>query len=58
MKIKYLHTMVRVKNIEKSKEFYCDLLGLYEIRRKESALAQISLGSRICLESAAESGEA
>ena len=36
MKIKYLHTMVRVKNIEESKRFYCDLLGLKEIKRKES----------------------
>ncbi len=36
MKIKYLHTMVRVKNIEESKKFYCDLLGLKEIKRKES----------------------
>ena len=36
MKVKYLHTMVRVKNIEESKEFYCDLLGLREIKRKES----------------------
>ena len=36
MKIKYLHTMVRVKNIEQSLEFYCNLLGLKEIRRKNS----------------------
>ena len=36
MKIKYLHTMVRVKNIEESKEFYCDLLGLREIKRNET----------------------
>ena len=36
MKVKYLHTMVRVKNIEESKKFYCDLLGLKEIKRKES----------------------
>ena len=36
MKIKYLHSMVRVKNIEESKKFYCDLLGLKEIKRKES----------------------
>ena len=43
MKIKYLHTMVRVKNIEKSKEFYCDLLGLYEIRRKESEEGKFTL---------------
>jgi lactoylglutathione lyase len=33
--MKYLHTMVRVKNIEDSKKFYCDLLGLKEIRRKD-----------------------
>ncbi len=35
MKVKYLHTMVRVGNIEKSKAFYCDLLGLEEIRRSD-----------------------
>ena len=33
MKIKYLHTMVRVTDIEASKRFYCDLLGLEETRR-------------------------
>ena len=35
MKIRYLHTMVRVRDIEESKRFYCDLLGLEEVRRKE-----------------------
>lgn len=35
MKIKYLHTMVRVSDIEESKRFYCDLLGLEERRRVE-----------------------
>ena len=43
MKVKYLHTMVRVKNIEESKEFYCDLLGLREIKRKESAEGKFTL---------------
>ena len=43
MKIKYLHTMVRVKNIEKSKEFYCDLLGLREIKRKDSEQGKFTL---------------
>ncbi len=33
--IKYLHTMVRVRDIEASKRFYCDLLGLEETRRME-----------------------
>ena len=26
--MKYLHTMVRIKNIEESLNFYCTLLGL------------------------------
>ena len=43
MKLKYLHTMVRVKNIEESKEFYCDLLGLKEIKRKESEEGKFTL---------------
>ena len=43
MKLKYLHTMVRVKNIEESKEFYCDLLGLREIKRKESEEGKFTL---------------
>jgi len=32
MAIEFLHTMVRVKDIEASKKFYCDLLGLVETR--------------------------
>ena len=43
MKVKYLHTMVRVKNIEESKKFYCDLLGLKEIKRKESEEGKFTL---------------
>ena len=43
MKIKYLHTMVRVKNIEQSLEFYCNLLGLKEIRRKDSEKGKFTL---------------
>ena len=43
MKIKYLHTMVRVKNIEQSLEFYCNLLGLKEIRRKKSEEGKFTL---------------
>ena len=33
--MKYLHTMIRVTNIEESLDFYCNKLGLVEIRRKE-----------------------
>ncbi|QIE57899.1 lactoylglutathione lyase [Pikeienuella piscinae] len=34
--MRYLHTMVRVTDIDESKRFYCDLLGLEEVRRIES----------------------
>jgi len=43
MKIRYLHTMVRVTDIEQSKRFYCDLLGLEEIRRIENAAGKFTL---------------
>lgn len=33
--MKYLHTMVRITNIEESLDFFCNKLGLVEIRRKE-----------------------
>ena len=34
--MKYLHTMVRVSNLEESLSIYCDKLGLQELRRTES----------------------
>ena len=43
MEIRYLHTMVRVSDIEESKRFYCDLLGLEEIRRMENEAGQFTL---------------
>jgi len=43
MKIKYLHTMVRVTDIDASKRFYCDLLGLEEIRRVENQAGKFTL---------------
>jgi lactoylglutathione lyase len=33
--MKYLHTMVRVTNLEDSLDFYCNKLGLVELRRKD-----------------------
>jgi lactoylglutathione lyase len=33
--MKYLHTMVRVTDLDASLKFYCDALGLREISRKE-----------------------
>ena len=43
MKIRYLHTMVRVSDIEASKHFYCDLLGLEERRRIENEAGRYTL---------------
>ncbi|MEM8570235.1 MAG: VOC family protein [Pseudomonadota bacterium] len=43
MKIKYLHTMVRVKDIDESKKFYCDLLGLTETRRIDNEGGKFTL---------------
>ena len=41
--MKYLHTMVRIKNIEESLNFYCTLLGLKEVRRRESEKGRYTL---------------
>ena len=32
--MKFLHSMIRVKNLEKSLDFYCNLLGLKQVRTK------------------------
>ena len=42
MKVRYLHTMVRVLDLEKSMEFY-RLLGLEEIRRYDNEKGRFSL---------------
>jgi lactoylglutathione lyase len=42
MKTKYLHTMVRVKDLEASMRFY-ELLGLKEIRRTENDKGRFTL---------------
>jgi lactoylglutathione lyase len=41
--MKYLHTMVRVTNLEQSLDFYCNKLGLREVGRKESAQGRFTL---------------
>ena len=41
--MKYLHTMVRVKDIDSSLDFYCNKLGLKEIKRKESEKGRFTL---------------
>jgi lactoylglutathione lyase len=41
--VRYLHTMVRVTNIEESLDFYCGKLGLKEVRRSESEQGRYTL---------------
>ena len=41
--MKYLHTMVRVSDVEKSLDFYCNKLGLKEVRRMESPQGRFTL---------------
>tara|TARA_B100001057_G_scaffold314169_1_gene314295 strand:+ start:90 stop:515 length:426 start_codon:yes stop_codon:yes gene_type:complete len=41
--MKYLHTMVRVENIDTSLDFYCNKLGLKEVRRVENEKGRFTL---------------
>ncbi len=41
--MKYLHTMVRVSSLEESLDFYCNKLGLEELRRVEVAPGRYTL---------------
>jgi lactoylglutathione lyase len=41
--MKYLHTMVRVTDIDASLKFYCDALGLRELRRTEYSKGRFTL---------------
>ena len=41
--MKYLHTMVRVTDIDASLDFYCDKLGLTEVDRYESDKGRFTL---------------
>ena len=50
--MKYLHTMVRVSDLERSLQFYCRALGLTEVSRKDSEAGRFTL---VFLTSAADS---
>lgn len=41
--MKYLHTMVRVADLEQSLDFYCDKLGLVELRRIDVEAGRFTL---------------
>ncbi len=51
--MKYLHTMVRVSDLDESLHFYCDLLGLHEVRRRDSESGRYTL---VCLSSPEDDG--
>jgi lactoylglutathione lyase len=42
-RVKYLHTMVRVTDLEDSVDFYCNKLGLKELRRHENEGGRFTL---------------
>ncbi len=41
--MKYLHTMVRVNDLDASLDFYCNKLGLVEVRRKDHQQGRFTL---------------
>jgi lactoylglutathione lyase len=41
--MQYLHTMVRVSNLDQSLDFYCNKLGMVEVSRKESESGRFTL---------------
>jgi lactoylglutathione lyase len=43
MALKYLHTMVRVTDLDASLRFYCNALGLKEVRRTENERGRYTL---------------
>jgi lactoylglutathione lyase len=43
VRMRYLHTMVRVADIDKSLDFYCNKLGMREVRRVENQAGRFTL---------------
>jgi lactoylglutathione lyase len=41
--VRYLHTMVRVSNLESSLDFYCNKLGLKEVKRIDHEAGRFTL---------------
>ena len=41
--MEYLHTMIRVSDLDTSLDFYCNKLGLVEVSRKESEKGRFTL---------------
>ncbi len=41
--MRYLHTMVRITDVDQSLDFYCNKLGMKEVRRSESEAGRYTL---------------
>ena len=41
--MKYLHTMIRTSNLEKTLDFFCNKLGLLEVRKTENTNGRFTL---------------
>ena len=41
--MRYLHTMVRVSNLDESLDFYCNKLGMQEVRRQDHPQGRFTL---------------
>ena len=41
--MRYLHTMIRVPDVDRSLDFFCDKLGMKEVRRHESEQGRFTL---------------
>lgn len=41
--MRFLHSMIRVKDLDAALHFFCDLLGLQEVRRKEVPAGRFTL---------------
>ena len=55
--MRYLHTMVRVSDLEASLDFYCANLGLKEVRRQDNEKGRFTLVFLASPEDAARSGQ-
>ena len=41
--MQYLHTMIRISNVDESLDFYCNKLGMVEVRRMENEKGRYTL---------------
>ena len=56
--MRYLHTMVRVSDLDSALDFYCAKLGLKEVRRMNNEKGRFTLVFLATPEDAAEAGQA